>query len=528
MARSDPATASALLQHRSWWESPWLWLGFAALSTVPFWVVTIPPLQDLIGHMGRYHVVTHIETSAALQRHFTVERWIMGNLGVDLLVIALQPWLGIVGATKLIASLMPPLFVAGLYAVARAVHGRISPAALLALPFAYSWPFLMGFLNFSLAAPLALLTFAAWAKLRHRPLWVRWTVFIPASCLVWLCHAAAWGLLALMIGGYELARHRPSLRGFLTAVRDALPAAAPILPMIIWRAGNATGERTWLYADDWWLRKLNGLSVILRDSHVVLDQVSLVIIGAMALTLWRLSGRTAIRPLAIGGGLCLLATVAMPNFFFSTWFADDRMWPIALTLLLLCIAGPKASHTKWVHAIAALAVLLFCVRMGATTLSWSQVDGIRAPHLAALNHVPRGARVMAMVVQPCEDPWRMTYRLNHLPSMAIVLRDAFVNSQWRGVNAFWMTHKTNADTRFGHDPSQFVLNDACGAVTTANRPRYLSEALAQFPRERYDYLWLLFNEPTQAPPLGLALAYSYPQGRLYRLTPQPTGQASSR
>ena len=46
--------------------------------------------------------------------------------------------------------------VAGFLWVAREVHGRVPPTAFFALPFIYGYPFLFGFVNFTLVGGVGL------------------------------------------------------------------------------------------------------------------------------------------------------------------------------------------------------------------------------------------------------------------------------------------------------------------------------------------------------------------------------------
>ena len=42
------------IEPRGWWESRWLWLALILGSAVPLLYPPVPPLVDLLGHMGRY------------------------------------------------------------------------------------------------------------------------------------------------------------------------------------------------------------------------------------------------------------------------------------------------------------------------------------------------------------------------------------------------------------------------------------------------------------------------------------------
>jgi thiol:disulfide interchange protein len=77
------------------------------------------------------------------------------------------------------------------------------------LPFIYGFPFLFGFVNFTLSVALAFLAFGLWLRLgqlgRTR---LRGWLFAPISLLVFFCHVYGWGLLCLMCFSAAVVRRR--------------------------------------------------------------------------------------------------------------------------------------------------------------------------------------------------------------------------------------------------------------------------------------------------------------------------------
>src|SRR5215212_467031 len=224
-----------------WWNSrPWL-IAFVLISAIPLLYPPIPPLVDLFGHMGRYRVELDIGRSPWLSQYYGFHWALIGNLGVDLLVMPLGRLLGLEPAVKLIVLTIPPLTVAGFLWVAREVHGRVSPTALFALPFVYGFPFLFGFVNFALSVALAFLAFGLWLRLgRLGRTRLRGLVFVPISLVVFFAHTYGWGLLGLMCFSAEAVRlhdgGRPWLRaGFDAALRAAV-MALPLVVMLAWRS----------------------------------------------------------------------------------------------------------------------------------------------------------------------------------------------------------------------------------------------------------------------------------------------------
>jgi hypothetical protein len=66
-------------------------------------------------------------------------------------------------------------------------------------------------------------------------------------------------------------------------------------------------------------------------------------------------------------------------------------------------------------------------------------------------------------------------------------RLAFSNDQWSMAGAQMLTVRYRAGLGFNHDPSQIVTDVRCPREWW----RPVSVALARFPRDAYDYVWLV-------------------------------------
>ena len=194
-------------------------LALVLLSSVPLFWPDVPPLVDLPGHIGRYRVQLDLESSpdaaAILRLRMAADRQSRRRFarpGCSRRLIGLEP------AVKLIVLTIPPLTAAGLLWVAYEVHGRIPPTALFALPFAYNFPFLFGFVNFALAMALALIAFALWLRLGRlgRPR-LRAALFVPISLIIWVVHAFGWGTLGVLAFSAELVRQHDRGGNFFAA-----------------------------------------------------------------------------------------------------------------------------------------------------------------------------------------------------------------------------------------------------------------------------------------------------------------------
>ncbi|HWH17179.1 MAG TPA: hypothetical protein VNT77_02410 [Allosphingosinicella sp.] len=509
-----------------WWESPGFALALVLLSAVPLLIPDIAPLVDLPGHMGRYRVQLDLAESEALQRFYRFEWRLIGNLGIDLLVIPLEPLLGLEPAVKLIVLSIPPLTAAGLLLIARVVHGTLPPTAALALPFAYSFPFQFGFVNFCLAVALALLAFALWRWLAMKDRFkLRAAIFLPLSVLLWVFHTFGWGVLGVLAYAAEMVRRRDHgqswVRAWLKAAYDCLPLVPPMLLMVAWRSGQVGGQ-----TGDWfnWRHKFRWFYMMLRDRWEVFDIISVLLLSLVILfaAFHRRIGFS--RMLAVFAVFLTLVFLFLPRIVFGSAYADMRLLPYAFAMALLAIRFKPSFRTATLRGIAIASLCFFLVRTAATTVSFWRYDRVYDGELQALRHVPVGARLVSFTGIGCRQPWAMS-RLEHLPAMAVVRREAFSNDQWTMVGAQLLTVRYREGGRFVRDPSQMVTERQCRGEVWLS----LDNTLKRLPREAFDYIWLI-RPPRHDPRLlkGLEPIWRNGSSVLYRIVHGSAAGAGAR
>ena len=497
-----------------WWESRALALALVLASALPLFWPDVPALVDLPGHMGRYRVQLDLQTSPELQQYYSFQWALIGNLGIDLLIEALAPVLGLETAVKLIVMTIPPLTVGGLLWVAHEVHGRIPPTALFALPFAFNFPFFFGFVNFALAMGLALNAFALWLRLgRLGRVWLRAALFLPISVLLWVVHAFGWGTLGVLAFSAELVRQFD--RGhnlFSAAIRAAvhcLSLTPPVALVLIWRSGAAGFTTDWFN----WRFKADWLKMALRDRWEWFDLASLTLVCALLVAALVSRRMTYSRNLAASALFMTIVFVLLPRIVFGSAYADMRLAPYLFALGIIAIRLPEQAGERFARALAIAGLAFVLVRTGATTVSLWLYDRTYDRELAALDHVPRGARLVTFVGRTCREPWAMS-RLLHLPGLAIVRRHAFSNDQWTMAGAQLLDVHYWAGWPFIRDPTEVVTVRRCGGEVW----RTMNRALATFPREAFDYVWLI-QPPPHDPRLTEGLQPVWRNGRsvLYRV-----------
>jgi hypothetical protein len=511
-AATPPASADA---RTGFWETR----GFVAvamlIAAVPLMWPDVPPLTDLPGHLGRYKIQIDIDNSPSLARFYAFDWALIGNLGVDLLVVPLARIFGLELATKLIVMAIPALTVGGFLWVAREVHGRIPGTALFALPFAYGHPFIFGFVNFALSMALALLAFALWLRLaRFGRLRLRAALFVPISLLIWVTHTYGWGMLGLLAFSAEAVRqHDKGMSYFRAAIHSAvhcLSMAPPLLLMLAWRTGHVGG-----FTGDWfnWNFKLRWILTAFRDRWKDFDGVSLALIGFLLFEAIRHKKLEYSRNLGFSALVLLAVFILLPRIVFGSAYADMRLVPYLFAVAVIAIRFRPAAEFKHVRLVALAGLAFFLVRIGSNTVSFWMFDRTFDRELAAIDHIPRGARVVSLVGDRCGQPWMMT-RLHHLPALAIVRKEAFSNDQWVMAGAQLLRVRYVQGYPFLNDPSQIVTQTKCPREIY----KTMTQAMAAIPRHAFDYIWLI-RPPRLDPRLTVGLRPVWKNGTsvLYRI-----------
>lgn len=491
-----------------WWQTRWFVAACALIALVPLVWPDVPPLVDLPGHMARYRVQLDHDAAPWLLEWYDFNWSLIGNLGIDLLIIPLHGIFGLELAVKLIVMTIPALTVTGLLWIAREVHGRIPATALFALPLAYSYPFHFGFVNFALSMALALNAFAWWLRLaRLGKLRFRSIVFVPISILIWITHAFGWGTLGVLAFSAELIRQHdlrrdrelPWNRGFfdawvvpwIHAGIQCLVLAPPVLLMLAWRSGGHVGGQT---ADMFnWRAKMLWITHVFRDRWQLFD---IACVGVIFLLLFRAIRDPNLqysRNLGLSFVFLGLVYVFLPRIVFGSAYADMRLVPFLIAIGLIAIRPKPGMPLAGAATVAAIGLAFFGVRMAATTWSFALYDASYDRELKALDHLPVGARLVSFVGETCYNEWRMT-RLQHLPGLALERKLAYTNDQWSMAGGQLLTvrylrERPRGDParRFIHDPSQIVTDVQCPREYW----RPVAYMLAHFPRDAFDYVWVI-------------------------------------
>ena len=225
------------------------------------------------------------------------------------------------------------------------------------------------------------------------------------------------------------------------------------------------------------------------------------IVGALGLVILLLLFAAVSRKLTFSRNLVASALflaivfVLLPRIVFGSAYADMRLAPYVFAIALVAIRFPRAGDAPLLadprHRRPRL---LPASAPAAPRLSMWLYDRAYDRELAALDHVPHGARLVSFVGRDCVEPWAMT-RLLHLPGLAIVRRHAFSNDQWTmaGAQLLQVRYKPGWPLHPRSDPGRHPR-----PLPRARSGGRSSQALAFFPRDAFDYVWLISPPPYDA------------------------------
>lgn len=499
----------------------------ALVCTIPILAVRLPPLNDTLGHIGRFSLQTGLGSDPWLQQFYSIHWKLVGNLGSDILVQIMAPALGVVGSVKAILALTQFIAALAILLISRELYGRITAFSLIGLPFIYGYPFTYGFMNFSLSMSLALLAFVLWLRLGKRQAWLmRAALFAPISLGIWLCHVYGWVFLGILCTGAALAEARDEGCGWLTTLwRTGLRCACllgPAIPLLLWRA-DTTGAKTegWFFMGAKFIWTFSALR--LENRYIDVGSVGVAIFAVVAAL--RIERLPRHRGLWWATGIATIAFLVLPSMLFGSAFADMRLAPYIYILAMLSFDTTALPLIRG-RVFMTIGLIFLCLRLGLTTTVYVERENRLHGYLKALSVIPPHSRIITMVPLPCG--WPLPW-IVHIGSLAIPERQSFANDQWQDPGANLLRVHYPAAAGFEADPAQIIApteygkDDSCASSDKLT----LGEALASFPTEAFDYLWLANVNPKYFPKTPNLIPLWFGEDSIvYKIVHSPSAKAA--
>lgn len=497
-----------------WLSSTAMLLG-AALLVGLFLLVDIPPLVDVVGHIGAA-AIENADPGSPLHTYYEWHWQLIPNLGGTLLMKVLAQPFGVLAAGWWASLIATACLALGAMATIRALNPRGAFGFGWAIIFVFGFPWVMGFLNFFLATGLALLTFAATLRLRANPL-LRGGILLAAQPILFMSHAIGGLMLPVLVAAESLGsalddvkRGQLQLAGMpLRVARECWPLVLSLLFIVVWKVLTPSSEGAGMSWD--WLAKLDFLMEALRDQSFVLDIATVVASYLIVLFGWLLGGRWSWRQGTPALAVFLLYALA-PADINGVAFIDSRLLPIAM-LLVLGLQDWSNAPARNARLIALSGTAVLLVRFAAIAASFAAYDADYRGQLRALDHVASGSRVLVYRHQSCSNvEWRMS-RLEGLPALASLRKQAWINGQWTIPGVHMLQTKFNPVQAGEKAISPMAWDRRC----PDSDGRSLDQVLREAPLSQVDYLWLLDTGFPATPPQTARLLWQWNGSALYRV-----------
>jgi hypothetical protein len=394
-----------------------LFAALLLLGLVPLWAVAHVPTQDGGNHVEAVLGLLELPRSALLQRFYLPNYGLQPNWLTQILFAGLVQVTSPAVAEKLVLSgyllLLPLAFRA---ALPRTARGRW--AALSIFPFVASYPFHMGFWNFSYSLVLWFVTLGFWYRTRGRLGARRGLAFGALFLLLFVAHsvstAAALAAMSAILGwrlalGWVGARGRPARRrrlvaGYLRRGLATALCAAPTLALLA--AFMVRQPKPLSYRPPFldYLKHFFSLYALVsfdRWEIALGAAVALAVALGVGLTL-RERRRRRLRPVDGWLAAAVVATAlyfAMPDAVADGAQLNDRLalYPFFAALLWLGLAAGRRAR---VRAVALALAALFLAGTAFRLVRYRELDGYLADYAAVASQVPEGSTILPLTFAP--------------------------------------------------------------------------------------------------------------------------------
>jgi hypothetical protein len=498
-------------------------LGAIAL---PLLLCRVPPLLDYPDHLARAYILQNIGADPVLQQWYRVHWRLMPNLGGDVVMAVLTPFLSVEVAGRILLGLIQATTLAGVALLHRVLWRRWSLWPLAAVPLLWHGALTAGFLNFSLSLGLVPAALALWLAAGDRPLAQRAALGAAAGGVLYLCHLLGFVIFGVMVAGMELqgllalppGRRREGV--WPRALVLAATAGLPVFAFALYRAGGTPVE----LLGPWSVTpRLRGLVMPFMGAET---GARLALLLAFAGVLGILSAARALRfamVLAPGLLVLVLGFLLLPGTVLDNGHVPDRL-PVAVALLL--VAGTDAALRGAALRRLAAAVVAGCVLLQTVSVArqWHLADQWLDGFHRALDRLPAGSRLLVATPWAAEahgdlfkrhsavPGWYLSivskHSLAHMASLAVT-RGAFVPVLFADPNKQILA-LTPPVRRLAFDPPRPAGVDEMLPADSAAGPR-LAGGYAEF-----DHVLVLYADlltPAQRSRLA-ALRSLYDDGRI--------------
>lgn len=435
----------------------------SAAATIPVWLPAFPAMVDLPQHAAQVSLLRQLDDPTFPFQSLFEINWFTPYLLGYLLIYALEPVAGIVGASKAVVALA--LFALPL-ATARLLRevGSEGGLALLSVPVLYGFTYQWGFLNFLVAAPIGLAFLVVAIRHSKRPT-IRTSVAVGLLLIaLFFCHAMICIFFGFVAGVLALAESR-GLREL--AVRLA-PLAAVVPVALLWglrtlRVPIASAPVFW---DLSWFSSAQPYYRLVSDGRGwgrtagilprmlgVQPGLFAVTVGMLAFAVPLLAGArprrkwTAWLPLLACIGVLLFA----PQTVFGTSFTAPRFTVFLLPLYLVGLGGPDDARQR--KRLVGLAAVTSVVWIGFVSHQTRKYDYEARRFVDLLQRMQPSERALSLIFER-DSSVGIAPAFLHFPAWYSAIRHGVVdpNFAWSHVQlVLYKTHLRPIANPFGFE-----------------------------------------------------------------------------
>lgn len=461
---------------------------FAVLALWPLIFFVHPGMADYPNHLARAFILLNPD-DPILASNYRIAWELVPNLGFDLWMLAVGRVTNLDDAGRLFIAFTAIATVVGTFALALAIHGRVTIMQMFGFPLIFTTGFAFGFLSFNLG--MAAMLFAAaywewigedWPKLRL----LGGTVF---ATTLYMLHFAGFGAYGLYVLGsrlwvlkacYVQGRLRQWFLAFLCDGLQALPAVGIFF---LGRIGLPESFAGALSIDGFeippirigQIERLQDLGAIWINAIPLTLLISYLVVALLA-------GRARISP-KVAPAILIGVSIffCLPDDINGTHYAS---WRVLLTAALFLVAGLQPTEKFGVRfaigMLLSLAIEL-AVASSATAISWSDTERARENMLAVLHEIPEGSRIFyTQTDKQTRQEKRANIGVYHLGSYAVIERRALVQSMFVAPG--------QQPLRFRDPVVQAGLSNSSNRFLDIRRAFALAGVSLQTHLEHFDYI----------------------------------------
>jgi hypothetical protein len=371
----------------------------------------MPAMPDYPAHLASFWLI-----GGGASSHYAVSWAFVPNLASEAIVPLMAKAMPLAFAARLFLTLTVALWVAGPALIQRALFGRIGFGAVIAALFTYNANFIWGFFNYTFAAGLGFVVFAAWIATDERRTVAQHIGFAVAFTLLYFAHLFAFAILGLAIVCFELGNFRDLGRRAVNFALLCIPAAIAFLFL------KPHGTDTTNLAFDLIETVQDRIEAAIQygfDKPATILTALLIAIVIAALVL----RRAVIHPrMRIVLAVFTLATLFAPEWAFGGWGVQLRLPPVLGALVFASLDWKIPPRTQ----IAAGAAALLILATGATALArdWQRFAAQYAEFRAHAADLRPHARMLT-VLDGDSLGWSADQPYWHMAELAVIDRDAF-------------------------------------------------------------------------------------------------------